>query len=84
MGGSHPAHSRAVQVDPIKPTLEPPGSERLKPKYDTLLSNVAFKSNLRRYSTELNAMEELLLSRRMLVRLPDPAGAYIRPLFGSA
>ena len=31
--------SRAVQVDPIKPNLKPPGTKRLKLKYDTLLSN---------------------------------------------
>ena len=38
-----------VQVDPIKPTLKPPVSKSLKLKYDELLSNVAFKFNLRRY-----------------------------------
>ena len=32
------------------PTLTPPVSESLKLKYDILLSNVAFKSHLRRYS----------------------------------
>jgi len=44
--------SRAVQVDPIKPNLKPPGTKRLKLKYDTLLSNVAFKFNMRRYTLE--------------------------------
>jgi hypothetical protein len=39
-----------VQVDPIKPTLNPPGSKRLKLKWDILLSTFAFKFNLRRYS----------------------------------
>ena len=29
---------RAVQVDPIKPTLIPPGTKRLKLKYDNLPS----------------------------------------------
>ena len=41
---------RAVQVDPIKPTLKPTGNKRLKLKCDTLLSTSAFKSNLRRYT----------------------------------
>ena len=40
----------AVQVDPIKPKLKPPGTHRLKLKCDTLLSNYAFKFNLRRYN----------------------------------
>jgi len=39
-----------VQVDPIKPKLEPPGTKRLKLKCDILLSTSAFKFNLRRYS----------------------------------
>ena len=41
---------RAVQVDPIKPTLKPPGTERLKLKCDSQLSTFAFKFNSRRYS----------------------------------
>jgi hypothetical protein len=39
-----------VQADPIKPMLKAPGTERLKPNYDKLLSNVAFKFNLGRYT----------------------------------
>ena len=39
---------RAVQVDPIKPVLKPPGTMRLKLKHGKLLSSFAFKSNLRR------------------------------------
>jgi hypothetical protein len=38
-----------VQVDPIKPTLKAPGIQPLKLKYVKLLSNVAFKFNLRRF-----------------------------------
>ena len=45
-----PEQGRAVQLDPIKPTLEPPGSKRLKRKCDVPLSNFAFKFELRRYS----------------------------------
>ena len=37
---------RAVQVDPIKPTLKAPGTKRLKLNYDKLLSSFAFNSNL--------------------------------------
>ena len=43
----HPG--RAVQVDPIKPTLKPPGTRRLKLKCHKLLSNVAFNFSMRRY-----------------------------------
>jgi len=42
---------RAVQVDPIKPTLKPTGTKRLKLKWDEVLSSFAFKFNLRRYSS---------------------------------
>ena len=41
---------RAVQVDPIKPTLKAPGTKRLKLEYDELLSSFAFSFNLRRFS----------------------------------
>jgi len=41
-----------VQVDPIKPTLIAPMTKRLKLKYDELLSNIAFKFNLRRYTQD--------------------------------
>jgi hypothetical protein len=37
-------------VDLIKPTLKPPGIKRLYSRYDELLSNFAFKFNLRRYT----------------------------------
>ena len=40
---------RAVQVDPIKPTLKLSGSERLKLISDELLLNLAFNFYLRRY-----------------------------------
>ena len=36
----------------MKLTLKAPGSQRLKLKYDDLLSNVAFKFNLRRLQRE--------------------------------
>jgi len=37
---------RAVQVDPIKPTMKSPGINRLKLDYDKLLSNCAFQNHL--------------------------------------
>jgi hypothetical protein len=40
-----------VQVDPIKPVLKAPGTTRLKVNHDKLLSNFAFQSNLRRYTS---------------------------------
>ena len=43
-------HGREAQVDPIKPALKAPGTERLKLKYGELLSNVGFKFNLRGYT----------------------------------
>ena len=39
-----------MQVDPIKPTLKPPGTKHLKLKCEILLSTSAFKFNLRRYN----------------------------------
>ena len=41
---------RAVQVDPIKLNLKPPGSELLRLKCDDALSIVAFNFNPRRYT----------------------------------
>ena len=40
---------KAVQVDPIKPALKPPGTKRLKLKCDRPLSSFAFTFNLRCY-----------------------------------
>jgi hypothetical protein len=46
----HALCHRAVQVDPIKPNLKPPGTKRLKLDCDVLLSKNAFKFNLRRFN----------------------------------
>ena len=48
--GGGAGRGRAVQVDPIKPTLKAPGTKRLKLKCDEPLSNFAFNFNLRRYN----------------------------------
>jgi len=68
---------RAVQVDPIKPTLKAPGYARLKLKCDDMLSNFAFKLNLRRY------MRALLPFHFPHADYSVWAGAYTRPLFSS-
>ena len=39
-----------MQVDPIKPMLELPGTKRLKLNCDHPLSNLAFNFNLRRFT----------------------------------
>jgi hypothetical protein len=44
---------RAVQVDPMKPKLKPPGTRRLKVKCQIMISTFAFKFKLRRYMKEL-------------------------------
>jgi len=50
-----------VLVDPIKPTLKSPGTQRLKLKYDVPLSKIAFKFNLRRYIKEFFVEDELVV-----------------------
>ena len=56
---------KAVQVDPIRPTLKAPNTKRLKLKVDELLSNVAFNFNSRRYTEEPPVVVELTTHRRM-------------------
>jgi len=43
-----------VHVDPIKPRLKPPRTKRFNLKYDELLSNFAFKSNVRRFNMDMH------------------------------
>jgi len=58
----HPG--RGVQVDPIKPTLKAPGTKRLKPEYDELLSMFGYNFNLRSYTLViLNPRKNLLAGR---------------------
>jgi hypothetical protein len=68
-------HGWAVQVDPMKPKLKPPGFNRLKLRCDILLSNSAFKFKLRRYTMEVNPLSPVILDLK--------AGAYTRPLSSS-
>jgi len=53
---------RCRLTDPIKPTLQAPGTNDLKLKYDEPVSNVAFKFNLRRYTVERTVGATLLES----------------------
>jgi len=39
-----------VQVHPITPALKPPGTKRLKLKYEKVLSKFAFNFNLRHHT----------------------------------
>jgi hypothetical protein len=56
------SRGKAVQVEPMELMLEAPGPKLLKLNYDKLLSNFAFKINLRRYTeaaVAVAAAEEL-------------------------
>ena len=52
-----------MQVDPMKPTLTPPGTKRLNLKCDEPLSSLGFKFNWRRY-TEGGQLEVLRWARQ--------------------
>ena len=65
-----------MQVDPIKPKMNAPGTKRLKLKSDEPLSSFAFEFNLRRYIQANLTLAELF-------RKPATAGAYTRPLLSS-
>ena len=69
-------NGRAVQVDPMKPTLKAPGTKPLKLEHDEPLSSFAFKINLCHYTT--GAASPPRTSRQ--ARTP---GAYSRSLFSS-
>ena len=43
-----------MQVDPIKPTVKAPGTNRSKLKCDVPLSSCGFNFNLRRYTKDLS------------------------------
>ena len=77
-----------MQVDHIKPSLKAPGIKLLKLKYDKLLSNFAFKFNLRRYTLDDDGAsdpycEVALVDPKGMSPEQSQAGAYTRPLFSS-
>ena len=73
-GQTEPAQGRAVQLDPMKPKLKLPGTKRLKLKRDILLSNSAFKFNLRRYIKRIQFIADVYKC---------PVGAYTPSRFRS-
>jgi hypothetical protein len=77
-----------VQVEPIKPTLKAPGTERLKLRCNVLLSNFPLNFKLRRYNwDDLELFFEPHAAASMAFGHMGGegmgAGAYTRPLFGS-
>ena len=61
---------RAVQVDPTQPTLKVPGIKLFKLKFDKPLSKIAFKFDLRRYtSATASAMMMTMTTMAMRVML---------------
>ena len=76
---------RVVQLDPIKPTLKAPGTERLKLQYEELLSNFGFKFNLRRFPVVNNMLTAIKRkkSKDTMILSAVVAGAYTRPLLSS-
>jgi hypothetical protein len=81
----------------MKPMLKAPGSKRLL-ECDRLLSNFAFKLNLRRYNLAAAGVLAGQYRQRQRAGIAEPvsgvvevylipqsplAGAYTRPLFGS-
>jgi len=80
----HHAHGlpgRAVQVDPIKPTLKASGTKRSTLKSAEPLSSVGFKINLRRYSLRL--FRDAAFETRDYGFDKVKAGAHTPPLFSS-
>ena len=63
----------------MKPKLKPPGTKRLKLEYDGLLSNFAFKFNLRRYT-----MAELRGRMEAAERDAADSGAQVMRVEGAA
>ena len=76
-------HGKAVQLDPIKPTLTAPKSKRLKLKHDELLSTYAFDFNLRRYTMAVPVVADVAEMFKAVDGGAMAAGAYTRPLLSS-
>ena len=92
--GGGPRYGKAVQVEPMKPTLKAPGSTCLKLKYDEPPSEFAFKFNLRRYTmaSTVDGLDEAYDGLNttecctVTVSVADndsPAGAYTRSILSS-
>jgi hypothetical protein len=70
-----------VQVDPMRPTLKPPRSKRLKLRCVVPLSNFAFKFDLRRHNEDFVACGKRYAAD--LRAAGCEAGPYNRALFCS-
>jgi hypothetical protein len=68
-------------VDPIKPTLQAPGTKRLNLEHDKLLSNFDSIFNLRHYTA--GAVMVVVVVAVAAVVVVSEAGAYTRSLFSS-
>ena len=79
----HEGHGRAVQVDPMKPTLKAHGTQRLILLCDEPLSQFALNFNLRRYTTAGLGPYAPVLPNPTAGLLDFLAGAYTRSLFSS-
>jgi hypothetical protein len=80
--GGH--QGKAVQVDPIKPTLKAHATKRLKLEYGELLSSSAFNCNLRRYTKKLKTKTKDKVTAKMgKIDIDYQAGAYTRSLLSS-
>jgi len=69
-----------VQADPIKPMLKASGTKRLKVKFDTLLSNFAFKINLRRYTKLAEDLAAMSARQEVMDRKVDDTLATMKRL----
>jgi hypothetical protein len=90
-GGRERDIGKVVQVDCIRLTLKPPGTKRLKLRYDEAPSIFAFKFNLRRYTSGAVGVAVTLpaaasagaVAASLSLAWRLEAGAYTRPLLGS-
>ena len=64
-----------MQVDPIKPTLKAPGIKLLKLEHEKLLSNLAFKFNLRRYGKVVKSAREVGARKKLKSTRNSPGDA---------
>jgi hypothetical protein len=79
--GSGGSSGEAMLVDPIKPTLQAPGTKRLNLEHDKLLSNFDSIFNLRHYTA--GAVMVVVVVAVAAVVVVSEAGAYTRSLFSS-
>ena len=73
-----------MQLDPTKPKLKPPGTERSKLNCDVLLSTSAFKINLRRYTTGGQAMGGQAMGGQAMGGMPGFGGMGGQAMGGQA